>query len=175
MAQQNSSRIFCHYMKILVSSLGDISNHQDVHFQMGGSPRYWNLGDCHPCDLGQDFYVTCPSKPTLQFSSLTPSAFQIRVWLPLHWVQSGDGSGQEETFLMTFVTLDYLRRGWDIYAKQRSDFKTEERKDPLLGMHKSEALFQDLCWAVAFFFFLSSMSFILFVSCFRQYWLHVAI
>ena len=37
MAQQSSSRMFCHYMKILVSSLGDISNHQDVHFQMGGS------------------------------------------------------------------------------------------------------------------------------------------
>ena len=79
MAQQSSSRIFCHYMKILVSSLGDISNHQDVHFQMGGSPCYQNLGDCHPCDLGQDFCITCPSKPTLQFSSLTPSAFQIRV------------------------------------------------------------------------------------------------
>lgn len=154
MAQQSSSRMFCHYMKILVSSLGDISNHQDVHFQMGGSPCHRNLGDCHPCDLGQDFSITRPSKPTLQFSSLTPSAFQIGVWLLLllHWVKSGDGSGQEETVLMAFVTLDYLRRGWDIYTKQRSDFKTKERKDSLLGIHKSQALFQDLCWAVAFFF-----------------------
>lgn len=79
MAQQSSSRMFCHYMKILVSSLGDISNHQDVHFQMGGSPCHRNLGDCHPRDLGQDFSITRPSKPTLQFSSLTPSAFQIGV------------------------------------------------------------------------------------------------
>lgn len=105
MAQQSSSRMFCHYMKILVSSLGDISNLQDVHFQMGGSPCHRNLGDCHPCDLGQDFSITRPSKPTLQFSSLTPSAFQIGVWPLLHWVQSGDGSGQEETFLWPWWLL----------------------------------------------------------------------
>lgn len=157
MAQQSSSRMFCHYMKILVSSLGDISNHQDVHFQMGGSPCSPNpreLSSMWP-GAGLLHNTSIQAHPPVQFSDpyclqvgLTPAPLGTK-W---RWLRTG------RNILMTLVTLDYLRRSWDIYTKQRSNFKTKERKNPLLGRLKSQACFRT--FAEQWLFFLSSISFL---------------
>lgn len=62
---QKFPRMFFRYLKMLVSPIGDISNHWNVHSQMGGSPLHMNPGDSWPQGLGQGFFTPCLSKSTL--------------------------------------------------------------------------------------------------------------
>ena len=41
-------RMFSHYLKMLVSSVDDISNHWNVHSQVDGTPNDLSPGDCCP-------------------------------------------------------------------------------------------------------------------------------
>lgn len=76
-------RMFCHYLKMAVSSVDDISNHWNVHSQAGGSPHHPSPGDCWP--QGWDRASPDPAHPLVQPSDsfhLPPSRLLLLIPAP---------------------------------------------------------------------------------------------